>query len=78
MACCGGSTGRTQTRGLPGASGDPVLFEYHGEGPFTAFGRMTGIRYHFPGPGARLPVDARDVQALALVSGLQRVNAADS
>ena len=50
-----------------------VLFEYQGDGALTMYGRLTGVRYHFPGPGARMPVDARDAPALDVVRGLERV-----
>jgi hypothetical protein len=47
-----------------------VLFEYQGPGSLTLFGRMTGIRYYFPGPGARVRVDGRDAPSLEIIRGL--------
>ena len=74
MACCGGRSG---ARG--GDKRDPrpksVLFEYREQGPLTLFGRVTGIRYHFPGRGARVLVDARDAPVLEVVRGLEVVRA---
>jgi hypothetical protein len=67
MPCCGGSA-----RNVNHGSG-PTLFEYSGEKPMTLFGRVTGVRYHFPGPGARVPVDARDAPAFEVVEGLDAV-----
>lgn len=61
----------TPSDGQPTPRG-PVLFEYQGDGAFTTFGRVTGVRYHFPGPGARMPVDARDAPSLDVVRGLER------
>jgi hypothetical protein len=51
----------------------PVVFEHQSDGPLIVYGRMTGIRYHWPGPGARLQVDARDAPYLEVVRGLKRV-----
>lgn len=70
MGCCGkmqigGSGAPTAARAPTGR----VLFEYHGEGQLNVFGRMTGVRYHFIGPGARVSVDARDAATLAVVRG---------
>ena len=74
MTCCGHSRSRVpsgEKRGQgPAAS---VLFEYRHLGPFTVFGRVTGIRYHFPGPGARVRVDARDAPVLEIMRGLEVV-----
>lgn len=57
-----------------GATGT-ALFEYTGHGPLTMFGRITGVRYHFPGPGARVLVDLRDASTLEIVEGVERVSA---
>ena len=67
-------TGAGGARGAPRA-GEPVLFEYAGSGPLTLFGRATGVRYHWPGPGARARVDARDAGAVGVVRGLEAVRA---
>ena len=53
----------------------PVVFEYRGERHLTIFGRVTGLRYHFPGPGARVRVDARDARFLEVIRGLEVVPA---
>lgn len=45
----------------------PVTFEFSGHGSITLFGRVTGSRYHFPGPGARVVVDARDGATLEII-----------
>jgi hypothetical protein len=51
-----------------------VTFEYSGAGPFTIFGRATGMRFHFPGPGSRVVVDPRDARLLQVIKGLEVVN----
>jgi hypothetical protein len=77
MTCCGSrftsATSRQRTQGRPSAS----VFEYQGHGPLTLFGRATGIRYHFPGPGARVPVDPRDAPAFEVIRGLTIVQSVD-
>jgi len=72
MACCGGASRMVAADQPPGSSG-PTLFENTGSGPLTLFGRVTGMRYHFPGPGARVLVDARDAAAFEIVRGIEVV-----
>ena len=55
---------------------DPISFEYQGATPLTIFGRVTGIRYHFAGPGARTRVDFRDAPILEVMRGFKIVDAA--
>jgi hypothetical protein len=75
MTCCG--NGKHRPSSALAASGRsvtrPVMFEYAGTDPLTIFGRATGIRYHFPGAGARARVDPRDVPILEIVRGLRIV-----
>jgi hypothetical protein len=78
MTCCGRRIGSSV---LPAAlSTRPaqrrVVFEYGGTKALTIYGRVTGIRYHFPGPGARVTVDARDAATLEVVRGLTVVEQA--
>jgi hypothetical protein len=54
----------------PDANG-PALFENTTQGPLTLFGRVTGVRYHFPGPGARVHVDVRDAPSFEVVQGVE-------
>jgi hypothetical protein len=72
MACWGAAS-RVAAAGPPRDSTRPALFEYTGNGPLTLFGRVTGVRYHFPGPRARVLVDARDAPSLEVVRGLEVV-----
>jgi hypothetical protein len=68
MACCG------QRRAAPRRAEErtgPLVFELEGPGPLTVYGRATGMRYHFPGPSARLRVDPRDAPYLAATRGLR-------
>ena len=79
MACCGNNMGRRAL--LPGVTpskrtSDPISFEYQGATPLTIFGRVTGIRYHFAGPGARTRVDFRDAPILEVMRGFKIVDAA--
>jgi len=72
MACCGSGRRVTAASGTPTGKrlAEPVLIECRSSGPLTIFGRITGIRYHFPGPGARIRVDPRDAPTLEIVRGL--------
>jgi hypothetical protein len=73
MGCCGQSRiappGQLRPPGRPAS----VLLEYRGYGALTVHGRLTGIRYHFPGPGARLTVDARDAPFVEIILGVEVV-----
>lgn len=71
--CCG-YPGSAHAIGSTSRS-DRVLFEYQGSGPLIAYGRVTGTPYHFPGPTARVAVDARDAPYLDVVQGLTRATA---
>ena len=59
-----------QTRNSP--SRPTVMFEYVGMGAFAVIGAVTGIRYAFERPGARVEVDARDWRFLSTLPGLRR------
>lgn len=63
------SAGRTDSAEAP-ASGP--LFEYVGATALTVFGAVTGTRYRFAHPGARLALHARDASAMAGVPKLRR------
>ena len=78
MACCGQGRGSSAppnaTSPTAATAGRAhVLFEHRGTGSLTLYGRATGVRYHFVGPGARVPVDPRDASVLELVKELDRV-----
>jgi hypothetical protein len=75
MTCCGneGRRGLARDTRRGELAREPVLFEYEGQAPLTIFGRATGIRYHFPGSGARARVDPRDTAILEIINGLKIV-----
>jgi hypothetical protein len=49
-----------------------VFFEYLGNTGMTVVGPVTGKRYRFDRPGARVEVDLHDRQSLARVPGLRQ------
>jgi hypothetical protein len=73
MSCCGGGRGATWSAPRRAGGSAPVWFESHIATAVTLFGRVTGMRYHFPGSGARVEVDGRDAATLEVVQGLERV-----
>jgi len=85
MSCCGSQ--REGARGpvvaVPSGRADApapvahrfqVQFEYTGPTGMTAVGAVTGQRYRFSGPGARVAVDARDRRSLLAVPRLREVS----
>ena len=75
MTCCGSRIHRAPSHMASSgqrATGS-VLFEYAGAAPLTLFGRATGKRYHFPGPGARAQVDPRDAPIFEVTRGLRAI-----
>lgn len=48
-----------------------VQFEYTGPTKLTVISPITGARYHFDSPGARLTVDPRDQSMMTYVPGLR-------
>ena len=50
-----------------------VEFEYTGDTGLTVQGPITGRRYRFGGPGAKVAVDGRDAASVAGVPNLKRV-----
>ena len=51
-----------------------IVFEYTGATALTATGPVSGRRYRFERPGARLQVDPRDRPGLAQVPSLRFVS----
>jgi hypothetical protein len=56
-----------------GAAHGAVSFEYIGRTSLTAIGRITGRRYRFGMPGARVAVDLRDRHSLLSVPHLRQL-----
>jgi hypothetical protein len=76
--CCGHPNLPPTFSPAAGGSIDHLTFEYQGPGPLTLYGRVTGLRYHFPGPSARVLVDGRDAPYLEVIRGLTVVAATGS
>jgi hypothetical protein len=55
-----------------------VVFELRGSEAFVAVGGVTGKRYLFSGAGARVRVDARERELLAMIDGLVEVSESDA
>lgn len=83
MPCCGGAARTPPPLPTPARPAAPtvgthpvpptVLMEYTGSRVLTAVGPVTGARYRFGGPGARVPVDRRDRPGLATIPRLRVV-----
>jgi hypothetical protein len=82
MGCCGKNRALpavdfhaeprpAHTQQVPG----PQYFEYVGNTGLTTVGPVTGRRYRFAHPGARLPIDARDAPSMAGVPNLRKAPA---
>jgi hypothetical protein len=56
-----------------GGAHGAVSFEYIGRTSLTAIGRITGRRYRFGMPGARVAVDLRDRHSLLSVPHLRQL-----
>jgi hypothetical protein len=73
MSCCGKSRLQFKTSPINTPPVGTVLFEYTGRSRLTVIGPVTRIRYDFAGHGARVQVDRRDSNAIAMVPSLKRV-----
>ena len=73
MACCGGARHRGNQTATTDSRTNTMIVEYRGQRPMTLFGRVTGLRYYFPGPGARVRVDSRDAGVLGVIRELEVV-----
>jgi len=80
MGCCGrlrqriGSVGPARpSNGAHPARRFSVTFEYTGGTGMTVVGPVSGRRYRFNGPGARVVIDLRDRPGLARVPRLRVV-----
>ena len=80
MGCCGrfrqriGSVGPARpSNGAHPARRFSVTFEYTGSTGMTVVGPVSGRRYRFDGPGARVVIDLRDRPGLARVPTLREV-----
>jgi hypothetical protein len=79
MACCGQRRGAIAAGGTSAAPKRPqpkskvVLFEYTGPAAMTVAGPMSGARYHFESPGAKVQIDMRDAPSMAALPNLRRL-----
>jgi hypothetical protein len=79
MACCGQRRGAIDTSGTAAAAKRPppksrvVLYQYTGPTAITVAGRMSGAKYRFAGPGAKVQIDMRDAPSLAALPNLRRL-----
>jgi hypothetical protein len=79
MACCGQRRALASTNGKAvGANRSPpiprgVLYEYTGTSRMTVTGSVSGLKYLFGQPGARVQVDPRDVFSMAGLPNLRRL-----
>jgi hypothetical protein len=65
--------GRTNAPATPVQRRTVVCFEYVGGTGLTVTGGVSGQRYRFDAPGARVVVDPRDRPSMALVPVLRQV-----
>ncbi len=86
MACCnkrreqfqgqGGPVGQSHSGVRPHSQPATLLrvvFRYNGATALTVVGPISGRRYRFEGPGARVEVDPRDRRSLMAVPNLTLV-----
>jgi hypothetical protein len=80
MACCGQRRGQIATGGTiataakrPPPNARVALYEYTGMTAMTVAGPLSGAKYRFAAPGAKLQVDLRDVAAMAALPNLRRL-----
>jgi hypothetical protein len=78
--CCGQGRTRVATSGkaatpvrkpAPATSG--ALYEYTGTTGMTVMGPISGARYRFDRPGARVQIDGRDVPSMRALPNVRRV-----
>jgi len=81
MNCCGQGRGRVATNGKamtaprrPAPVSGVALYEYTGKTAMTVFGPISGARYRFERPGAKVQIDGRDISSLAGLPNLHRVS----
>ncbi len=73
MGCCGSKRELVNLGQKPAQPAGPVYFQYTGKTGVTVIGRETRTRYRFDNPGAVVPVDALDRDAMTYVPCLRQV-----
>jgi hypothetical protein len=80
MTCCGQGRSRVAMNGRAAESprrtrpvSSVVLYEYTGATGMTVVGGISGARYRFDQPGAKVQIDRRDVSSVAGLPNLRRL-----
>jgi hypothetical protein len=80
MTCCGQGRGKVAMNGkltrpaqLPARVSSAVLYQYTGTTGMTVIGPISGARYRFDQPGAKVQIDRRDVSSLTGLPNLSRL-----
>jgi hypothetical protein len=78
MGCCGQTRSRmTGALSTANQRSQPVsrvaLYEYTGTTAMTVAAPVSGSKYRFAAPGAKVQVDLRDIAAMAGLPNLRRV-----
>jgi hypothetical protein len=80
MACCGQRRAMVGTGGLTAESprhkrlgSNFALYEYVGSTAMTVTGSISGLKYRFGQPGAKVQVDRRDILSIVGLPNLRRV-----
>ena len=77
--CCGQGRSRVATNGKmvpvrkPMPASSSALYEYTGTTGLTVIGPISGARYRFDRPGARVHIDGRDVASMRGLPNLRRL-----
>ena len=80
MGCCGqrramAGTGGRASESPPhkGTSSSVAVYEYIGSTAMTVTGSISGLKYRFKHPGAKVQVDRRDISSIVGLPNLRRV-----
>lgn len=80
IACCGqrralasGNGRAVEANRSPGPIPRAALYEYTGTTGMTVLGPVSGLKYRFGQPGAKVQIDSRDVFAMAGLPNLRRL-----
>ncbi len=81
MTCCGQGRSKAAMNGkLTGPARRPapvssaILYQYTGTTGMTVIGPISGIRYRFDQPGAKVQIDRRDLSSLTGLPNLSRLS----
>jgi hypothetical protein len=80
MPCCGqrrgmvAGTGRVvESKQMPRRPSHAALYEYTGATGMTVIGPISGSKYRFGQPGAKVQIDPRDIASMAGLPNLRRI-----